>query len=201
MATRSDMGLEELAGARIREAAATYEQLAREPYLGSIVAAARVITAAYRHGGKLLLFGNGGSAADAQHIAGEFLGRFVRDREPLPAVALADGSAALTAIANDYSYHEVFARQVRALGQAGDVALGISTSGDSENVIAGMLAARDAELATIALSGRTGGALPMLADICIRVPAASTPRVQEGHALAGHLLCELVERELFGRTA
>jgi len=201
MATRSETELEELAGVRIREAAATYEQLAREPHLGTLVAGARLITACYRRGGKVLLFGNGGSAADAQHIAGEFLGRFLRDRQPLPAVALADNHAAVTAIANDYSYGEIFARQLRALGEPGDVALGISTSGDSENVIAGMLAARDADLVTIALSGRTGGALGVLADVCICIPASSTPRVQEGHALAGHLLCELVECDLFTRPS
>src|SRR5437764_10710121 len=132
MATRADTALERLVTARIREAAAAHQQLGRDRHVAAIVGAAAAIAECYRQGGKLLLFGNGGSAADAQHIAAEFLGRFQRERDPLPAVALGDNNASVTAIANDYSFDDVFARQVRALGQPGDVAVGISTSGNSD---------------------------------------------------------------------
>jgi D-sedoheptulose 7-phosphate isomerase len=155
-----------------------------------------MIAAALREGGKLLLFGNGGSAADAQHIAAELLGRFLLDRPALPAVALADNSAALTAIANDYGYADVFARQVTGLGAPGDVALAISTSGDSANVLTGVAAARALGMGTIGLTGAGGGRLAAAVDVCIAVPADETPRIQEAHTVVGHVLCELVEREL-----
>ncbi len=147
-------------------------------------------------GGKVLFFGNGGSASDAGHLAAELLGRFFVDRRPLAAVALAETTAAMTAIGNDYGYAEVFARQVRALGRPGDVAVGLSTSGTSENVVLGLAAAREAGLVTVAFTGAAGGKLADLADVCIRVPSEDTPRVQELCMLLGHTLCEIVEREL-----
>jgi D-sedoheptulose 7-phosphate isomerase len=195
MATAAE--LEALAGLRIRESIAAHEQLAANGQVGVIVRAARLIADSYRNDGKLLLFGNGGSAADAQHIAAEFLGRFQRERQCLPAVALSDNNASLTAIANDYSFADVYARQVRGLGRRDDVVLAISTSGNSANVVAAVEAARDVGLTTIALVGEGGGELSPLVDVCIGFPARSTPRVQEGHALIGHLLCELVESELY----
>ena len=195
MATAAD--LEALAGSRIRETIAAHEELARNGRVGDIVRAAQLIAESYRQGGKLLLFGNGGSAADAQHIAAEFLGRFQCERQCLPAVALGDNNASLTAIANDFSFADVYARQVRGLGRPGDVVLAISTSGNSANVVAAVEAAVEMGLTTIALVGDSGGELGPLVDVCVGFPARSTPRVQEGHALVGHLLCELVESELY----
>ena len=148
-------------------------------------------------GGKVLFFGNGGSASDAGHLAAELLGRFFVDRRPLAAVALAETTAAMTAISNDYGYLEVFARQVRALGRPGDVAVGLSTSGTSANVVHGLAAARELGLVTVAFTGASGGKLLDVADLCIRVPSEDTPRVQELCMLLGHTLCEIVERELF----
>lgn len=148
-------------------------------------------------GGKVLLFGNGGSASDAGHLAAELLGRFFVDRRPLAAVALAETTAAMTAIGNDYGYLEVFARQVHALGRPGDVAIGLSTSGTSENVVRGLEAARELGLVTVAFTGASGGKLLDVADLCVRVPSEDTPRVQELCMLLGHTLCEIVERELF----
>ena len=149
-------------------------------------------------GGKVLLFGNGGSASDAGHLAAELLGRFFVDRRPLAAVALAETTAAMTAIGNDYGYLEVFARQVHALGRPGDVAVGLSTSGTSENVTRGLAAARELGLVTVAFTGASGGKLLDVADLCVRVPSEDTPRVQELCMLLGHTLCEIVERELVG---
>jgi D-sedoheptulose 7-phosphate isomerase len=148
---------------------------------------------------KLLLFGNGGSAADAQHIAAEFVGRFTRERRALPALALTTDTSALTAIANDYGYDEVFARQVRALGARGDVALAISTSGKSPSVLRAVDACREIGITTIGLTGGDGGALAGAADVSLRVSASRLPaRIQETHILIGHVLCELVDRRLFG---
>jgi phosphoheptose isomerase len=150
-----------------------------------------------RGGGKVLLFGNGGSAADAQHIASEFLGRFSRDRAPLPALALTTDTSTLTAVGNDYGFEQIFARQVQALGKPGDVALAISTSGRSANVLAGIEAARKGSLTTIGFAGGDGGALAGLVDIPIVVPSANTARIQECHIAVGHILCEVVETLLF----
>jgi D-sedoheptulose 7-phosphate isomerase len=163
----------------------------------AVVAAAGAIVDAYRGGGKLLVFGNGGSAADAQHIAAEFVGRFLRERDPLPAIALSVNSSAVTAIGNDYGFDQVFARQLRAHARPGDVALAISTSGGSPNVVEALRAARSSGLATIGLTGGDGGAMRELCDHCLVVPATETPRIQEGHLLVFHLLCEIVESTLF----
>ena len=158
-----------------------------------IVAAAGLMTDGLRAGGKVLFCGNGGSAADSQHLAAELTGRYLRDRAPLAAVALTVDGSALTAIANDYSYDEVFARQVRGLGRPGDVLVGISTSGNSRNVVAALEAARAIGLATIGLTGAGGGRMKDLCDVCLCVPSTDTPRIQEMHIAAGHMLCELVE--------
>jgi len=162
-----------------------------------IVQIANLLTEAFRKGNKVLLFGNGGSAADAQHIACELSGKFYRHRDSLPAIALTTNTSALTAIANDYDYAEVFSRQVRGLAREGDVAIGISTSGDSPNVIRGLQEARHCGAVTVAFSGQ-GGRLREEADHVLSVPSTDTPRIQEAHITAGHIICYLVEKELFG---
>jgi D-sedoheptulose 7-phosphate isomerase len=192
-----DEGFEETARRRVREHLAMGEHLIAGDVLSELVRVSEVVLAAYRRGNKLILFGNGGSAADAQHLAGEFVGRYLRERGPLPALALAENASSLTAIANDYAYDEVFARQIEGLGAGGDVALAISTSGNSENVIKGLRAAREKRITTVALTGESGGRMTDAADYCVRVPASETPRIQEGQMLLGHILCELVEGALF----
>ncbi|NPB09233.1 MAG: D-sedoheptulose 7-phosphate isomerase [Thermodesulfobacteria bacterium] len=162
-----------------------------------ILSAAERIAAAFRAGQKLLVFGNGGSAADAQHLAAEFVNRFRLERKPLPAIALTTDTSILTAIANDYDFAEVFSKQVEALGSPGDVALGISTSGRSPNVIRALAKAREKGLFTIGLGGGDGGRLPEVSDLLILVPSSETPRIQEGHLFFIHLVCELVEEALF----
>jgi D-sedoheptulose 7-phosphate isomerase len=171
--------------------------LVGESLAESIELVAALIAERYRAGATLLLFGNGGSAADAQHIATELTGRYLLDRPPLAALALADNTAALTAIGNDFGFDEVFARQVRAFGRAGDVAVGLSTSGGSGNVLAGLMAAREAGLATVGITGPRGDAMAPLCDHCIRIPAEQTPQIQEGTMLVLHTICELVEHDLF----
>jgi D-sedoheptulose 7-phosphate isomerase len=165
--------------------------------LGSVVAAAEVIASALSQGGKLLIFGNGGSAADAQHLAAEFVNRYLLERPPLPALALTTDTSVLTSISNDYSFHDVFAKQVRAFGQKGDVALGISTSGRSPNVVRALAEARNLEMRTIALVGQAGQEAGAQADVVISVEADETPRIQEVHLIVEHVLCELVEARLF----
>lgn len=177
--------------------AAAAESFAALPQAAEAVAsAAGMIEAALRSGGKALFCGNGGSAADAQHLAAELLGRFLLERAPLPAMALTANSSVVTAIGNDYGFDDVFARQVRGLGRAGDVLVGISTSGRSRNVAAAFAAARERGVVTIALTGAAGGPVAEAADLAIRAPATSTPRIQEMHIAIGHTLCELVERAL-----
>lgn len=158
---------------------------------------AEVVTDALRRGNKVLLFGNGGSAADATHLAAELVGRYTMERAPLAALSLTDNASSMSAIGNDYAYEETFARQVRGLGRAGDVAIGLSTSGASRNVVLGLRAAREAGLQTAAVTGASGGELADEADLCLRMPATQTARVQECTMLVGHTLCELVERSLF----
>ncbi len=161
-----------------------------------IIQAVQLIVAALKKGGKLLIFGNGGSAADSQHMAAEFTGRFLKERAALPAIALTTDTSALTALGNDYGFDTIFARQVEALGKKGDVALGISTSGNSGNVIKAFQAAKKKGIATIALTGNTGGKLKALADINLIVPSKQTARVQESHLCIEHTICELVEEQL-----
>jgi len=160
----------------------------------SLTAAADALISAYRAGHKALFFGNGGSAADAQHLAAEFVGRYLRKRDPMPALALNANSSAVTAIGNDNGYEEVFARQLQALASPGDVAVAISTSGNSPNVIQAVICARRLGLFTIGLTGASGGRLRDLVDVLIAVPSEETPRIQECHILVGHALCDAVEQ-------
>jgi len=162
-----------------------------------IVAIAERIVETFRRGGKLLLCGNGGSAADAQHIAAEFVSRFRRERRGLPAIALTTDTSILTAISNDYGYERVFARQVEALGRPGDMVIGISTSGISASVIAAMRAARNGGMATVGFTGASGGTLVDHVDLCLCVPSHNTARIQEVHITVAHVVCEIVERTLF----
>jgi D-sedoheptulose 7-phosphate isomerase len=164
--------------------------------LEPILNASRTIAAAFRNGGTLLIFGNGGSAADAQHVAAEFVGRFLKERQALAAVALTTDTSVLTSIANDYAFDRIFARQVEALGRPGDVAFGISTSGESPNVVAALEVAHRLRLTTIALTGRAGGAVGRAAGIHINVPSDSTPRVQEVHRTLLHIICDVVEQSM-----
>ena len=166
------------------------------PLEAAVVAAGRQMAAALRGGGKVLLCGNGGSAADSQHIAAELTGRFIHDRRPLAAIALSTDTSALTCIANGYSFDEVFARQVEALGRAGDCLVAISTSGNSPNVVKAVETARRIGVTVVGLLGRDGGRLAPLCDVPIVVPEQSTARIQEAHIFIGHTLCALVEASL-----
>lgn len=163
-----------------------------------VEAAGAAICAALAQGNKVLFCGNGGSAADSQHLAAELVGRFVKEREALPAIALTVDTSALTAIANDYGFDTVFARQVRGLGRAGDVLVGLSTSGRSANVVAAMEAARAQRLVTVAMTGAKESPMSELADIAIRVPATVTARIQEMHIAIGHTLCAMVDETVAG---
>jgi len=169
-----------------------------EGHLDLVLRAAEAIAGALRAGGKVLLFGNGGSAADAQHIAAELVNRYLLERRALPAIALTTDSSILTSISNDRDYAEVFARQVEALGRPGDVAIGISTSGRSASVVRGIEAACSVPMLTLAFTGGDGGKLASLVDHAFVVPSRSTPRIQEVHATLGHVLCQLVEADLCG---
>jgi D-sedoheptulose 7-phosphate isomerase len=167
-----------------------------ESMTGDILEAARTIAEAFKAGRKLLLFGNGGSAADAQHIAAEFMNRFLIERPPLPAIALTTDTSILTSIANDYAFDDVFGKQIKALGKKGDVALAITTSGSSPNILKALRVAKKAGMVTIAITGE-GGKASSLADIALCVPSRSTPRIQEAHIAIGHILCDLTDTLLF----
>ena len=182
----------------LREGAQLRLQLV-EACIDTITQAADVVHNCLARGNKILLFGNGGSAADAQHIAAEFVCRFAGDRIPLPAIALTTDTSALTAIGNDYGFEQVFARPVTALGRPGDVAVAISTSGRSRNVLLGVEAARERGLTIVGLTGGDGGSLSAAVDICIVVPSTNTARIQECHLAIEHILCEMVESLLFGK--
>ncbi|MFA5145824.1 MAG: D-sedoheptulose 7-phosphate isomerase [Candidatus Omnitrophota bacterium] len=179
----------------IQDSIKVKETVARDE-AGNIEKAAQAIVAAVRSGGKLLVFGNGGSAADSQHIAAEFVGRFKKERKAIAAIALTTNTSAMSAIANDYGYDTVFSRQVEALGRRGDVALGISTSGRSKNVVDAINKAKALGLVTISLIGAGGGILAKESDISITVDSTDTPRIQESHIMIGHIICELAEKEL-----
>jgi D-sedoheptulose 7-phosphate isomerase len=169
-----------------------------EQDLYQISGLADLLIATFRAGGKVVLFGNGGSAADAQHVAGELVSRFRIDREGLPALALTTDTSILTGIGNDFDFQMVFARQVQALVQPGDVAVGISTSGNSANILAGIRAAGQRGATTVGFTGRQGGELKKLVDHCFCAPSDSTPRIQEAHIAVWHAVCDAVEQELFG---
>ncbi|MBI3399663.1 MAG: D-sedoheptulose 7-phosphate isomerase [Deltaproteobacteria bacterium] len=162
-----------------------------------IIHSAEIIADAFKAGSKLLICGNGGSAADSQHLAAEFVNRFVIERPPLPAVALSTDASIITSIGNDYSFEQIFSKQIKAIGKEGDVLLVISTSGDSKNIIMAAKAARDMGIKTIGLTGKGGGKMAKIADILLNVDSNVTARVQEAHITAGHIICELVDNILF----
>lgn len=166
----------------------------------TIARIAEVMCEAIENGGKVLWCGNGGSAADAQHLACELVSKFYVERKALPSISLNTNTSIITAIANDYDFEKVFVRQVEALGRKGDVLVGISTSGNSRNVIAAMKKAREIGITTIGFTGETGGAMRDLCDILLNVPSKDTPRIQEAHITAGHIICYLVEKHFAGKT-
>ena len=167
--------------------------------LSKVVRVVDAITGALKAGNKILIFGNGGSAADAQHIAAEFVNRFIIERPPLPAIALSTDTSVITSIGNDYDFSEIFSKQIRAIGQSGDVAWGISTSGKSPNVIKALEVAKKMGLITIGLTGRDGGDIARMVDHSLDVSSNSTPRIQEVHITVSHVICEMVDYKLFQR--
>lgn len=171
--------------------------LENDDLISDIEKCAALCIETFRNGGKVLFCGNGGSAADAQHLAAELSGRFYYDREPLYAEALSVNTSYITAVGNDYSYDVVFSRMVKAAGKKGDVLFGISTSGNSENVVKAIDQANQHGMKTIGFTGESGGKLQELSDVCIKVPSSNTPRIQESHILIGHIICEIVEETLF----
>jgi D-sedoheptulose 7-phosphate isomerase len=195
---RQTNDFEERVRSLIQSSIAVKQELLQDVELvASVAEVSKLIVAALMQGHKILLLGNGGSAADAQHIAAEFVGRFAFDRPALPALALSVNTSCVTAIGNDYGFDLVFSRQIEALGQKGDVAIGISTSGNSANVLHAMSTSRKMGLYTVALTGDTGGSLKGAVDHCLCVPSTETARIQECHILIGHIICELVERTIF----
>jgi len=190
--------LHDLVRDRIQSSMDVKQALLRDSDFHKLVAqVATQIVKSLRAGGKVFFFGNGGSAADAQHLAAEFTGRYLKQRRALPALALHANSSSLTAIGNDYGFEFVFARQLEALGKEGDVAIGISTSGNSANVLRALEVAKSKSIYTVALAGASGGAMKKLADCTLCIPSDETPRIQECHILTGHLICEIVEQILF----
>ncbi|MCK9373383.1 MAG: D-sedoheptulose 7-phosphate isomerase [Sulfuricurvum sp.] len=185
--------------AQIADSAATKQAiLENEALINVIMKVAKACVEVYRNGKKTLLAGNGGSAADAQHIAAELVGRYGFDRPSLPSLALTTDTSNLTAIGNDYGYEKVFSRQLEGMAQEGDLFIGISTSGNSQNVINAFESAKDRGVTTVALVGRDGGKMGEMADYAIIIPSNATPRIQESHILIGHILCDIIEKELFG---
>ncbi|MDD5167572.1 MAG: D-sedoheptulose 7-phosphate isomerase [Syntrophales bacterium] len=167
--------------------------------LGRIVQAVEAVTAALKSGNKVLIFGNGGSAADAQHLAAEFVNRFLIERPPLPAIALCTDTSVITSIGNDYDFSEIFSKQIRAIGHAGDIAWGISTSGTSKNVVKGLDQAKKMGLITIGMTGKDGGDIAGIVDHHLNVSSNATPRIQEVHITIGHVICQMVDLRLFQR--
>ena len=184
--------------ARMAESVAAHEALLGGELPEQVAALAGLIAGSLRDGGKVILFGNGGSAADATHLAAELVGRFRFDRPPLAALSLTDNGSSVSAIGNDYAYEDVFARQLSGLGRPGDVAVGLTTSGGSANVVAGLHAARVGGMHTAAITGAAGGPAGAAAALALRMPASETARVQDCSMVVGHTICELVELELFG---
>ena len=174
--------------------------MADTEFVATVAAVADRVADALAAGCKILLAGNGGSAADAQHLAGEFLSRLYYDRAPVAAIALTTDSSVMTAIGNDYGYEHLFERQVLGLGRPGDVLIAISTSGRSPNILRALRAARRSGLAAIGFTGRAGGEMPALCDLCLRAPSDATPLIQQLHIMAGHIICGLVEARLFPRS-
>ena len=172
-----------------------------EKNLKTIIAVVDLIVDAFHEGNKVMIFGNGGSAADAQHIAGEFINRFLIERPPLPAVALSTDTSVITSIGNDYSFDQIFLKQIKALGKEGDIAWGISTSGNSPNVLKGLKAAKGIGMKTIGMTGKDGGKIGKMVDFHLNVESDMTPRVQETHITLAHVICELVDIKLFNHSA
>ena len=185
-----------------REVAASAETkqkiLADEVFLAKIEAVLRASVAVYKNNKKILIAGNGGSAADAQHFAAELVGRYGFDRPSLPALALTTDTSNLTAIGNDYGYDHVFSRQLEGMGQEGDLFIGISTSGNSQNILNAFTSAKEKGITTVALTGRDGGKMAEVADYTLIVPSNATPRIQESHLLIEHMICDAIEKEIFG---
>lgn len=198
-AGRDAAGLAAVRGAVQASVAAKQALLDDDELLHDLLRGVELVTAAVAGGGKVVFFGNGGSAADATHLAAEFVGRFRFDRAPLPALSLTDNGSSISAIGNDFGYEHVFARQLQAFAQSGDVAIGLSTSGTSPNVVAGLQTARELGLQAIAFTGSGGGRMRELADPCLRMPSGDTARIQECYMLLCHTLCELVEERVFRR--
>jgi len=191
--------MEEVIHKRFEETEKVKKQFLQENH-PQLIAIIKLIADALENGSKLLLFGNGGSAAEAQHLAAEFVNRFLMNRPPLPAIALNTDSSILTSIGNDYSFSEVFSKQIVALGKEGDIAIGISTSGNSANVIRAIEVAKEMGIETIALTGNDGGDLAKVANYSLIVPSSNTPCIQEVHMAVGHILCEMVEAHIFKMT-
>ncbi|MBI5198521.1 MAG: D-sedoheptulose 7-phosphate isomerase [Nitrospirae bacterium] len=191
------MNIEELVREEIRESI-DIKKMILDRLIPDIVRAVELIINSFKSNKKVLLFGNGGSAADAQHIAAEFVGRFKLERKALPAIALSTNSSIVTALGNDYDFDAIFSRQVEAWAKEGDLVIGITTSGNSPNVLRAINKAKEMEAVTIGLTGENGGKLNDLVDICIKVPSSNTPRIQEAHITIGHIICSLVEKSLFG---
>lgn len=184
---------------QIADSAATKQAiLENEPLLDLLVEVAQKCVEVYKNGKKILIAGNGGSAADAQHFAAELVGRYGFDRPSLPSLALTTDTSALTAIGNDYGYDHVFSRQLEGLGVEGDLFIGISTSGNSQNVLNAFESAKAKGITTVALVGRDGGKMGQMADYAIIIPSNKTPRIQESHLLVEHIICDIIEREIFG---
>jgi D-sedoheptulose 7-phosphate isomerase len=193
------MAFEDLIRGRLKDSIALKDRIIENgDALALIGEITKSIIKAYQNDRKVILFGNGGSAADAQHIAAEFVGKYYLDRDPLPAMALTVNTSSLTSIGNDYSFDTVFTRQLEAFAQEGDIVIGISTSGNSENVIQALQMAKEKGLVTIGFTGRDGGKVKDVVDYCLRIPSDDTPRIQEAHITVGHIICEIVEKELFG---
>jgi len=178
----------------INESIAVKEKLLEDALIAPIIGLTKAVISCLKKGGKIILFGNGGSAADAQHIAAELVGRFIKERKALAAIALSCNSSNLTSIGNDYDFKQVFARQIEGLGKSKDLAIGISTSGSSDNVLAGIFRAKTMAMKTAALTGGAGNKLAGIVDISVCVPSKNTARIQEAHITIGHIICELTEK-------
>ncbi|SBW08061.1 Phosphoheptose isomerase [uncultured Dysgonomonas sp.] len=193
------MELEQIITEHIRKSISVKESILSSPaVMTSIKDAATATVDAYKRGKKTLIAGNGGSAADAQHIAGEFVSRFYFDRPGIPSIALSTDTSIITAIGNDYGFDKLFERQVHAQGSEGDIFIGLTTSGNSENIVRALHACKEKGIKSIILTGKSGGKASDLCDICIKVPSEETPRIQESHILIAHIICCIVEEELFG---
>lgn len=193
------MDIKNLVVQQIKDSISVKELILKDSQiLGLIENSSEIITQAYRDGFKTLLAGNGGSAADAQHIAGEFVSKFCFDRPGIPSIALSTDTSIITAIGNDYGFERLFERQIQAHAQKGDIFIGITTSGNSENIVRALYTCKEIGVKTIVLTGKAGGKVSDLSDICIKVPSIETPRIQESHILIGHIMCCIVEENLFG---